>query len=272
MSFRTKFKIGVSYTNEEVRKEFVCSPQSGMRPSNTTNTLVLISNHIRSIYDDRWINSTLMYTGQGKKGDQELKRNNRTLAESGSNNVGLHLFEVFKENQYTYVGIVHLSDNPFQEVQNDETGKERLVWVFPLQRATNQNEYILPSFLLQERDEQVIKKLSKLSYEELHELALQSPKKPSKRLSSTQVYERNLKVSLFVKERAKGKCELCGFPAPFLNSKKQPYLETHHINWLSKDGEDTPKNTVALCPNCHRKMHIVNNAKDIEYLKSIPKK
>lgn len=24
--------------------------------------------------------------------------------------------------------------------------------------------------------------------------------------------------------------------------------------WLSNDGEDTIDNTIALCPNCHRKM------------------
>lgn len=33
-------------------------------------------------------------------------------------------------------------------------------------------------------------------------------------------------------------------------------METHHVVWLSQ-GADSVDNTVALCPNCHRKMHIV---------------
>ncbi|HFQ5179900.1 TPA: HNH endonuclease [Vibrio vulnificus] len=55
---------------------------------------------------------------------------------------------------------------------------------------------------------------------------------------------------------------------PFKNAKGEPYLETHHIVWLAKGGDDTAENTVALCPNCHKKMHIVDDAKDVEVLKS----
>ena len=45
-----------------------------------------------------------------------------------------------------------------------------------------------------------------------------------------------------------------------------PYLETHHIVWLSNGGEVTPDNTVALCPNSHRKMHSLNLKKDRDIL------
>jgi 5-methylcytosine-specific restriction protein A len=43
-------------------------------------------------------------------------------------------------------------------------------------------------------------------------------------------------------------------------------LEVHHIQWLSNDGDDTIDNIVALCPNCHRKMHILDLEKDRIYL------
>ncbi|PGR23313.1 hypothetical protein COC52_24870 [Priestia megaterium] len=33
--------------------------------------------------------------------------------------------------------------------------------------------------------------------------------------------------------------------------------------WLSQAGLDTLDNTVALCPNCHRKMHSLNLEEDI---------
>lgn len=39
-------------------------------------------------------------------------------------------------------------------------------------------------------------------------------------------------------------------------------METHHIEWLAHGGADTVENTVALCPNCHKKMHIVNAEAD----------
>ena len=39
--------------------------------------------------------------------------------------------------------------------------------------------------------------------------------------------------------------------------------------WLSEGGEDSIENTVALCPNCHRKMHVVNLQEDIDKLNRI---
>ena len=69
------------------------------------------------------------------------------------------------------------------------------------------------------------------------------------------------------KRRAAGKCELCRMSAPFTNASNEPYLESHHIVWLAHGGPDSIENTVALCPNCHRKMHVVNDAKDVGKLK-----
>ena len=65
---------------------------------------------------------------------------------------------------------------------------------------------------------------------------------------------------------------MCGKPAPFNDKSGDPYLESHHIKWLSKGGEDSPYNVVALCPNCHRKMHIVNDSEDVRFLCDIAEK
>lgn len=78
---------------------------------------------------------------------------------------------------------------------------------------------------------------------------------------------RNPYISEYAKRRAKGYCQLCGNPAPFSDSDGKPYLETHHIMWLSRGGSDTLDNVAALCPNCHRKMHIVQSQADIDKLK-----
>jgi 5-methylcytosine-specific restriction protein A len=88
-------------------------------------------------------------------------------------------------------------------------------------------------------------------------LAAQRPKEPPQRVT-TQVY-RYARSSLVVAERlfrANGKCDECKKPAPF-NRKKNgaPYLEVHHIQPLSKGGLDEIENTIAVCPNCHCKIH-----------------
>ncbi|MSR17052.1 MAG: HNH endonuclease, partial [Methylococcaceae bacterium] len=46
----------------------------------------------------------------------------------------------------------------------------------------------------------------------------------------------------------------------------EPYLESHHIEWLANGGADSIENTTALCPNCHRKMHSLNSPSDRDYL------
>lgn len=73
-------------------------------------------------------------------------------------------------------------------------------------------------------------------------------------------------------EQSNGICELCGNKAPFDDKDGVPYLEIHLIQWRSEGGLPVPENTVALCPNCHRKVHILNDKEDIEKLKEAAEK
>lgn len=93
-------------------------------------------------------------------------------------------------------------------------------------------------------------------------------KKTKKKKITTTGYERDPYVVEYAKRRANGKCQLCLEKAPFNNIVGKPYLEAHHIIWLSKGGADSTNNTVALCPNCHRKMHILNIKQDVNYLQN----
>jgi|GEM_PF-3524438 len=74
-------------------------------------------------------------------------------------------------------------------------------------------------------------------------------------------------ISEYAKRRANGICQLCENNAPFFNQDGKPYLETHHIEWLSRGGTDSIDNVVALCPNCHSKIHILDLDDDKEYLR-----
>ena len=67
MSIIQKIEQGQILDNNQLREIFKCSPQGGMRRSLTTNTLVIVSNHIESIYDDRWINDVFHYTQWGRR-------------------------------------------------------------------------------------------------------------------------------------------------------------------------------------------------------------
>jgi len=46
-----------------------------------------------------------------------------------------------------------------------------------------------------------------------------------------------------------------------------PNSETNHIIWLSRGSDDSVENVIALCPNCHRKMHELYIESDVEKLK-----
>jgi predicted HNH restriction endonuclease len=83
-----------------------------------------------------------------------------------------------------------------------------------------------------------------------------APQYPSYMSVTARVPIRNPDVVAEVLHRAKGRCERCLQPAPFLRAKGgMPYLEVHHRIMLTKGGPDTVDNAVAICPNCHRLLH-----------------
>jgi 5-methylcytosine-specific restriction protein A len=257
---------GDTLSNDRLCEIFQCSPQGGMRRSLKTNTLVLVSNHVDSVYHDRWVDGVLHYTGMGQKGDQSLDfMQNKTLAQSGSTDVGIHLFEVHVDGIYTYVGTVRLSGSPYTEVQADVDGSRRTVWVFPLMLSEGSVPAV-PVEALAIQSERVAKRVRRLSDEEVRQRAEQARERPGLRPALANRFDRDPHVAEHAKRRAKGRCELCESPAPFMNGNGEPYLETHHIVWLAKGGADTIENTVALCPNCHRKMHILDTSEDRAFL------
>ena len=123
---------GQTLSNFELMAIFKCANMGGMRYSKRCNTLVIICDHTKNLYDDVWKGNTLHYTGMGKIGNQKINRANKILAESNSNGVEIHLFEVYTPRQYCYCGQVKLSESPYQTIQNDEQGTPRKVWIFPL--------------------------------------------------------------------------------------------------------------------------------------------
>lgn len=57
--------------------------------------------------------------------------------------------------------------------------------------------------------------------------------------------------------------ELASFSCCF-HGVRRYYIEAHHIIALSQQGEDTPQNVIALCPEHHREAHYGAEAEKLE--------
>jgi 5-methylcytosine-specific restriction protein A len=265
-----ELKIGQEISNDQLTEIFEVGNMGGMRKSVKNNHLVLISDPFKGFYTDRWDGSILYYTGTGKSGDQKLEKQNFDLAKSNETGMQIYLFEVFNPKKYYFHGLVRFTGNFLKEKQEDVEGKIREVLVFPLEKLTH--NYLVELEYLKHKENLSETEIKKKDSNEIKSLLEKyKPKPASKRLVSSIFYERNSILKEFVKRRASGKCELCGENAPFLDNNGNPFLEVHHIVWLSRNGVDSIENTVALCPNCHRKMHILENEEDMEKLKKISK-
>lgn len=83
---------------------------------------------------------------------------------------------------------------------------------------------------------------------------------------TTTTYVRDPAVKAWVLQAAKGHCEGCGDPAPFIGMDGLPYLEVHHVMPLSSHGSDKTTNAVALCPNCHRRCHYAKDRDEFKLM------
>lgn len=255
--------VGQIVHNNDLKEIFKVGNMGGMRRSLKTNCLVLVSDHTKGVYDDRWEDGTCYLTGMGLTGPQALNAQNKTLYESETNGIQLHFFEVHIAGQYRYHGKVKLAGKPFQEDQLDSKDNLRKVWIFPIKPVDLIEPLPIPLSDLKSLENKREKLAAKLTDSALKKRLENAPKKASKVQTAIKSYYRNPYVAEYVKRRAGGRCELCANYGPFIVAKGFPFLEVHHVKWLSDGGEDTIENTVALCPNCHRKMHFINSNVDV---------
>lgn len=77
-------------------------------------------------------------------------------------------------------------------------------------------------------------------------------------------YDRDPNVVAGALLYANGVCQGCKTKAPFKRgSDGTDYLEVHHVRPLSERGHDSFDNVCALCPNCHKLLHL--GVKDDRY-------
>lgn len=263
MKFKHGLKIGQKITNQELCDKFKCGNMGGMRRSKTTGTLVIISDYTKPLYADKWTDGILYYTGMGKKGDQVLEGNqNKTLYESNTNGVEVHLFEVEKPREYIYCGEVKLAKKPFMEEQLDDNGIMRKVWIFPIINITGPSREKKKANLI--ADEELRESLNELHFPETFDFTrIIRPKRKADPIMiyNEKIYPRDHETSLRALAYAKYACEVDTVHPTFMRRNKEVnYTEPHHLIPLAYSPEfsyslDVEANIVSLCSNCHNLLH-----------------
>lgn len=154
-----------------------------------------------------------------------------------------YIFVVYEQDnkeKYEFLGIAELD---ITEVEEGKKGKDPFAFAVHIEGT-----------LLHDNSDEI-------SNENLDEVyGYMNPKQVEQVVTT---YYRSPEVADYAKKAAHGICQLCGKPAPFIDKNGEPYLESHHVIWLSRGGTDTTDNVVALCPNCHSKMHAIDDPLDI---------
>ena len=265
-----KLEINKKYTNKDIIDKFGGNHQKGIRISSDKKNIILITKSTSdNLYKDQWKGKVLYYTGMGQKGDQVLKGENKELNDSKLNSdITIHLFEVFKASEYTYAGTVELCGEVEVVEEEDIEGKMRKVYKFPLKL---QNHLYNPVQDLEKVTKDKRKSILKKDNNTLIKRAIKKSeindnrKGPSYRLTETKSYDRNLDIREAALRLANGICQLCDENGPFLLDGR-PYLHAHHIEYLANGGKDVLENVIAVCPNCHEKIHKLELPEDKEKL------
>lgn len=195
-------------------------------------------------YADRWREDGVFeYYGQGEYGDMKMARGNLAIANHCKDGRSLLLFEKQKDGNLLFRGEMVL-DHHYTRAAPDRGGNLRQAIVFDLRQlaAIVEKDVDAPAFAT--------------DLSQLRELAF-SAAAPSTAVgvAKRNVYQRSADVKAYVLARANGVCHGCGEPAPFQRKDGSPYLEPHHIRRASDGGPDDPRFVIALCPNCHRRVH-----------------
>lgn len=222
--------------NQQLCEVFLCAPQGGMRKSNRTNTLTLISDKTK-LYEDRVVGEIYHYTGMGQSGDQKMRGQNLTLAESNRNGVEIHFFEVLNQREYTYRGQVELAGDPYQEHQRDQNGSQRLVWIFPLR--LKDSEAMFTKISLKSQDTQDLQEEFR-DILKVEDLPITQTEK--ERIIKERIGQGKFKNLLIDREC---KCRLCGV------TDRRVLIASHIKPWSISTNEERldVNNGLLLCPN-----------------------
>ena len=196
-----------------------------------------------------------LYTGEGQTGDMKWQAGNLAIRDSLNEGKQLLIFEQTRKGYVRFVGFAQYLGHHIEQ-RPDREGTLRNAFVFELE-VNGLGSPTDPAEAREAAGEEVELNLpAPKTLAELRAAALLPTKKNlSPKQRQTVVHYRSEAVKKYVLMRSNGICEGCRHHSPFLNRKKQPYLEPHHTTRRADGGPDDPAHVIALCPTCHRRVH-----------------
>ncbi len=136
----TCFQVGENYTNDQIRFSLDLENIGGIRPAldaqkNVRHVAIITaaeeSGKLRAEnpYRDRIEGDILVYTAQGREGDQQITGRNKRLIEQYTFPTRFFGFMNLGKQTYRFLGLLELVRH-YQEVQADKSNELRKVWVF----------------------------------------------------------------------------------------------------------------------------------------------
>ncbi len=246
------FNTGELYSRKEIHDQFGGQRQYGISTPEDKNYMFLFTGEAGEQYGykDEWTDDGIfLYSGEGQKGDMGYIRGNLQILNHITNGRDLYLFKYIETGLVRFIGQM-ICTGHHETIGKDIDGKDRKVIIFeltPIDRFDKLDDYY---------DDEKFSNMWEQSLDVLRENAIKSSsigQSPRERKSN--VFNRSESIKIYINRRAKGICEACEKPAPFVSKTDKPYLETHHIRRLTDGGPDHPNYVIALCPNCHRRAH-----------------
>lgn len=244
------FEKNKLYKRSELHDRYGGSRQRGISTPNKHKLIFMFDSGMDEEfgYKNGWNedDGLYYYSGEGQEGNQSFSFGNKALLNHIENGEDVYLFESLGRGTYRFVDQLILIGYDIQ---------------FGIDKHHNQREVIVfafePLHVIQEEAHQFSSTMRYKTIEELEAIASRDPKRatslsmPARKL---QVREQTAALHYYVLARANNCCEACHQPAPF-ETEEGPYLELHSLYKESDDGLSRPDQVVAVCPNCHARLH-----------------
>ncbi len=255
------FERGRKYKRKELHKQFGGQQQGGIITPRSEPVVFVITGSSGEQYgyhDDADENGVWHYYGEGTSGDMRFVRGNKAVRDHAIDGKELHLFQNVGMGWLVYVGQFICGEYEVRD-DVDSNADYRKAIVFSLVPfedldAVDHGDPGLGSGRTH----------WDIPMNELREIAAQHATRAAAAPGARRnVYSRSRALRTYVLRRSGGLCEGCGSKAPFEKKDGTAYLEPHHTTRRADGGPDHPAHVIALCPNCHRRVH--HGADGLEY-------
>lgn len=241
-----RFQIGQLYERGAIHEEYSGQRQSGIiTPADHPVVLIITgASGLKFGYADKWDEEGVFhYFGEGQTGDMRFAAGNTAVRDHAKHEKELHLFERAGNGSLRYVGEMVCAGYEWKTAP-DKHGAPRQAIVFQLVPATTASATPYDGIP---------------SVNDLARLAQEADTDPTENADSGEsrrrTYARSRALRTYVRARANGVCEGCGEDAPFKAMDGNAYLEAHHTKRRSDFGPGNRRTVIALCPNCHTRVH-----------------